>query len=391
MSTNHYLYSMTSQKHLFDIPADIHYLNGAYMSPLMKSVSESGLEGMTRKLHPWAIHSEDFFTQAEAVKEKFGLLVNSPAQQIAIIPSASYGLKSAVNNIPVNTGNHVVVVSNDFPSDYYTIQAWCQKNKKEMRVIDAPDILDGRGAAWTENIINAISTDTNAIILSTIHWTDGTKFNLKEIGKKCKATNTLFIADGTQSVGAMPIDVMDFHLDALVCAAYKWLMGPYSIGVAYYSDAFSNGTPIEDSWMNRSNANDFTKLTRYVDDYKPGAARYNVGEFSNPILLSMLDRSLQQLHDWKIDAIQNYCSQLIQPLLLYLKENGYWYEQDQFRANHLFGFLLPASIDKDLLLLALRKNKVFVSVRGDGIRVSPHVYNDESNITALINTLKQQR
>jgi hypothetical protein len=82
---------MNSQKHLFDLPNDIHYLNGAYMSPLLKSVYDAGVEGMKRKLHPWKIKSEDFFSEAEGVKEKFGNLIHAPAQQVAIIPSASYG------------------------------------------------------------------------------------------------------------------------------------------------------------------------------------------------------------------------------------------------------------------------------------------------------------
>src|SRR5688572_17194000 len=115
---------MTSQKHLFDLPDDIHYLNGAYMSPLMKSVQEAGIVGIKRKSNPSSISPDDFFNLAEEIKLKFGRIVHAPASQIAIIPSASYGLKSAVDNIPLNTGNHAVVLANDFPSDYNTIAEW---------------------------------------------------------------------------------------------------------------------------------------------------------------------------------------------------------------------------------------------------------------------------
>ena len=382
---------MTSQKHLFDLPADIHYLNGAYMSPLLKSVYKEGIKGIQRKLNPSSIYAEDFFNQAEAVKQEFGKLINAPSQQIAIIPSASYGLKSAVSNIPTDTGDHAIVVGQDFPSDHYTMREWCRRNKKELKVIDPPTLTTGRAAAWNEKIINAITTETSAIILSTIHWADGTKFDLKKIGEKCKASNTYFIADGTQSVGALPMDVGTLQIDALVCAAYKWLMGPYSMGLAYYSETYNNGTPIEDSWMTRSNAQDFTGLTRYVDDYSPGAGRYNMGEFSNFIHLPMVERGLQQLQKWGIDAIQNYCSKLIQPLLEYLDDHGYWFEQDEYRANHLFGFLLPAKASKEFFLQELKKRKVFVSVRGDVIRVSPHVYNDKKDIQALIGTLEKNK
>ena len=85
--------------------------------------------------------------------------------------------------------------------------------------------------------------------MSSIHWTDGTKFDLRKIGERCREANALFIVDGTQSVAVMPIDVVENNVDALVCASYKWLLGPYSIGLAYYSEAFNSGKPIEDSWL----------------------------------------------------------------------------------------------------------------------------------------------
>jgi selenocysteine lyase/cysteine desulfurase len=143
--------------------------------------------------------------------------------------------------------------------------------------------------------------------------------------------------------------------------------------------------------MNRSNADDFTSLSRYVDDYKPGAGRYNMGEFTNFIHLPMVDRALQQLETWDIDAVQEYNGELIRPLLQFLSEAGYWIEDEEYRANHLFGILLPANIDKQQLLKELRFNHVFVSLRGDSVRVSPHVYNDERDIQALIDVLKKIR
>ena len=379
---------MTSQKHLFDLPDNIHYLNGAYMSPIMKSVFEAGITGMNRKMNPWTIQPEDFFSQAELVKEKFGKIIHADPKQIAIVPSASYGLKAAIDNIPLSGGSHVVTIANEFPSDYYTILEWCKKNQKELRIIAAPETRESFGADWTASLLDAIKTDTAAVVISTIHWTYGTRFNLKAIGEKCRTVNARFIADGTQSVGALPIDVKEYKIDALVCAAYKWLLGPYSIGLAYYDEVYNYGTPIEDSWMNRANASDFSTLSNYVDEFKPGAARYNVGEFSNHILIPMLDRSLQQLNEWGIQAVQEYCTNLIQPLLTYLKSNNYWIEQDDYRVNHLFGILLPPSVNKTMLVEKLKSQNIFVSVRGNALRISPNVYNTKEDIEALISALQ---
>ena len=75
--------------------------------------------------------------------------------------------------------------------------------------------------------------------MSSIHWMNGTKFKLKEIGERCKKFGAMFIVDGTQSVGALKMDINEYNIDALVCASYKWLFGPYSMGLAYFSDQFA--------------------------------------------------------------------------------------------------------------------------------------------------------
>ena len=140
--------------------------------------------------------------------------------------------------------------------------------------------------------------------------------------------------------------------------------------------------------MNKSNANNFTRLTSYVDEYKPGAARYNVGEFSNFILTPMLNASLAQIIDWEVNSIQAYCSNLIKPLMQLLKEKNFWIEDENYRAGHLFGFLLPPTYSSTHLIEKLQERKIFVSIRGDAIRVSTHLYNTEKDIEALTEIIK---
>ena len=380
---------MKNQKHLFQLPEDIHYLNGAYMSPLLRSVEEIGIESLILKRNPTGIQPKDFFGNAEILKSNFGKLVNCQAKQVAIIPAASYGLISAISNLPLDNGNTALVVSEEFPSGYYAIEKWCNKNHKTLQTIKAPEALEKRGEKWNQSILEAINENTATVVMSTIHWTDGTLFDLKAIGRKCRENNVLFILDGTQSVGALPIDVEEFQIDALVCAGYKWLMGPYSIGLAYFSEFFNNGIPLEETWVNRSNAQNFSGLTNYVEDYAPGAGRYNVGEYGNFILLPMMNEAIEQILEWKSENIQSYCHELTQPLIAYLRENGYWVEEDDFRAKHLFGFLLPPNISQETLLQKLNEKKIYVSVRGKAIRLSTHLYNTEKDIEMLIQTLEE--
>ncbi len=175
----------------------------------------------------------------------------------------------------------------------------CDENKAQLKTISPPENLADRGKIWNERIVEAIDRNTRLVALGNVHWADGTKFNLLEIRKRTRDVGALLVIDGTQSVGALPFDVSKIQPDALVCAGYKWLLGPYAIGIAYYGEYFDDGKPIEENWINRKLSEDFTALVNYKSEYQPGALRYEVGERSNFILVPMMTAALKQINRWK--------------------------------------------------------------------------------------------
>ena len=381
---------MKNQKHLFSLPKDLHYLNGAYMSPNLKAVEQAGINGIARKSDPTSIKENDFFEPAEEVKMLFGKLINSAASQIALIPSASYGLINAIRNVPIEKGQHAITVHEEFPSDHLALRTFCNENDADLKIIQPPEFLCGRTKKWTQDIIESINEKTAVVVMSSIHWMQGLKFDLKAIGERCRATNTYFIVDGTQSVGALPMDVEEFKIDALICAAYKWLLGPYSSGLAYYSEKFNEGEPIEYSWMTRKGGQDFSKLTSYPDQLGDAAMRYNVGEFSNFIALPMLKSALEQILDWEVKHVQNYCFELLQPLRDFLERKGLEKEKEADVSYHLFGLFLPSSLMTPQLREDFKAHHIHLSTRGNYIRISPHVYNDSQDIDVLISVLNKR-
>lgn len=375
---------MQNQKHLFDLSPEITYLNGAYMSPQLKSVTEIGLKTVTQKSRPNEILPEDFFTQKEILKQRFATLINAPDyKNTAIIPSVSYGIANAANNTPVNKGDEILVIDEQFPSNVYIWQEIAQKNNATLKVIKPPETFTNRGQIWNQNILRAITKKTAVIAIPHVHWADGTLFNLKTIRSKTREVNALLVIDGTQSVGALPFSVKEIEPDALICGGYKWLLGPYSIGVAYYNDFFNNGRPIEHNWMNRYNSQDFSGLTKYEDRYHEKAARYSVGESSNFVLTPMLTNAIEQLIDWSPAAIQEYTSNISQDTVEKLRGIGCFVEKNLYRAQHLFGIYLPNHINLNMLKEKLKQENIFVSFRGNAIRVSSNVYNTKDDFEKL--------
>lgn len=375
---------MNCQKHLFSLPEGHHYLNCAYMSPLLKTVAEAGIQGIRKKQQPWHITQTDFFSHTTRLRELFARLVNAEkANQIAVLPATSYGISTIAKNLPKASGKEILVVGEQYPSNIYPWRRWCEESGGSIKTITAPQGFEGRSQKWNERILDAITDDTLMVALGNIHWTDGTLFDLQSIGKRAREAGAYFVIDGTQSVGALPIDVQDLHLDALICSGYKWLMGPYSIALGYFGERFMDGIPLEEGWIERKGSEDFAGLVNYVDSYKPGSIRYDVGESSNFILVPMMIKALEQILEWDPQHIQNYCKTLTGDLVEKLPSRGYKIENPEWRTHHLFGIYLPDHIAPKELQEKLSNENIHVSVRGSAIRISPNVYNNKTDIKVL--------
>jgi selenocysteine lyase/cysteine desulfurase len=377
---------LSCQSGKFSLPKNITYLNGAYMSPMLKDVEKAGLRGVRRKRNPVDITPGDFFSECDVLRTAFAGLVNAPSEHIAIVPSVSYGTASVAKNIKIGKGQNIIVVKEEFPSNYYCWDRLCQDNGAELRIVSPENVRD-RGKNWNQKVLEAIDANTKVVAISAVHWADGTKFDLMAIRKRSSDVNALLIIDGTQSVGAMPFDVQAIKPDALICAGYKWLLGPYAIGIAYFGDFFRNGVPLEESWINRLGSEDFNALVNYQQPYHQGALRYEVGEHSNFILVPMFIKGLTQLNRWKPEHIQSYCKSITEKSIEKLCEYGYQVEDGQWRSSHLFGVRLsdPSRLQK--IKDGLNKKRIYVSYRGDAMRISPNVYNDAADMERLTKVL----
>ena len=378
---------MKCQRDKFQLQRKHAYLNCAYMSPLMKKVEHAGIQGIKRKRKPFHIDAEDFFDDTNTARKLFSKLIDSnEPERVVVIPSVSYGMSNVVSNLPCKSGE-ILIAGDQFPSNVYP---WREMENSGFTIkqIAAPNSTT-KGEDWNFEILKHISNNTQVVAISHVHWSDGTIFQLKEIRKKLDEVGGLLIIDGTQSIGAFPFSIDEIKPDAVICAAYKWLMGPYSIGLAYYGPVFDGGIPIEKNWQNKIQSDDFSRLIDYQDQYRSKALRYEVGEHSNFILIPMLIQALKQVLKWQPQQVQDYCERLTQPFLPELNELGYSIDYKEARAAHLFGIKMPKEIEIERLKKSLAKHRVSVSVRGDFLRVSPHVYNDEMDMRKLLKAMKE--
>ena len=377
---------LTCQKHLFSLDEDIHYLNTAYKAPLLKSGEAAAINALIRSRNPQLITPDDFFEESKLVRKEFANIISSSPSSIAIIPSTSYGLSTLFQNITGKPNGNAITVSEEFPSGYFGLNKWCIEEDQSLVVVRDDDNLLQQGEDWNRRLLEAINLDTAVVCMSAIHWATGLKYDLEKIGAKCEEVGAKFLVDGAQTIGALPIDVVKCKIHGLVCAAYKCLFGPYSISLMYVHHDFFAGQPLEEAWMNREGAEDFSSLSDYNESYLPGARRFNMGQTSNFILTPILLAGLRQINDWGVANIQAYCGSLAQPFIANLKEHGFVFEEEPYLCKHLFSVKLdPSKIPKTID--RLKEKNLKLSVRGSHLRISVNVFNNKNDLDILENLL----
>lgn len=373
---------LTCQKHLFDIPADVTYLNAAYMSPLLKQAADLGQQAVALKLHPWEIAIPDFFEPPKKACSLMADMIGAHADDIAVIPSVSYGIALAVRNLQVSKGQKILVLADQFPSNIYPWQEMAKAHQAEIVTVPRP--LSGD---WTGPICEAIDQDTAIVACPQSHWTDGSRVDLVKVGQICRKNGAALVLDLTQSLGVLPFSVKDVDPDFMIVATYKWLLGPYSYGFAYVAPRHQKGVPLEEGWIARKGSEDFARLVDYQAQYQPGAGRFHMGERANFMLTPIAIHALEMLMEWGTEAIAEYLSDLTDMIAERAQGLGLTVADKAHRSPHLIGLNFGGTVP-DGLAGSLAERNIFVSVRGDSIRVSPHVYNDSQDVEKLFAALE---
>lgn len=368
------------QRHLFDIPADRAWFNCAYMGPQLRAATAAGVAAAARKAAPWTIAPADFFTETEQVRRLFGALIGADPDCIAIMPSASYGLELAARTLPLAAGQRVLVLAEEFPSNFYPWADRAGEVGAHVETVPAP--ADGD---WTAAVLARLQPGVAIAALPHCHWASGLALDLPRIAAAARANGTRLAIDLTQSCGAMPLSIAEVQPDVMVAATYKWLLGPYSVALAYIAPEWHGARPIEHVWASRAGAEDFSGLVNYRDETQPGARRFDVGERSNFALLPVVIAALEQLLDWQVDRIAASIGAINDRIAARLGAGGFALPPAARRSPHILGVAVPPGASDIVARLAAQQ--IHLSQRGATLRISPHLHVSDHDIDRLCHAL----
>ena len=366
----------------FPVTKSYIYMNHAGVAPISSRVRDAMMGFVEDATVNGAVNVETWVETAEMCRSVAAQLINADSTEIAFMKNTTQGILIAANGIDWREGDNVVTTAVEFPANVYPW--WSLKERYGVETRMAPE---REGRIHVDDIVAAIDERTRVVTISHVEFASGYRNDIKTLGKICRERDIWFVVDAIQSLGAIEVDVKSSYVDILAADGHKWLLAPEGAAIFYCADEKRErliNTNV--GWSSVVNPRDFLN---YDLTQKPDATRFEEGSY-NSVGLYGLNAAIELLLEVGVSTIETHILQLTIALIEGLESKGYRVitpKADSERAGIVI-FESDQHTPIELYEL-LHEQKIITAERGSGLRVSPHFYNTESEITHLLEVLPE--
>ena len=353
----------------FPLTKEFTYLNHAATSPLpgrTRAAMTSFVETRRFVERVW----EEYETLDQDLRQALGQLINASAEEIALVQNTAEGINIAAHAIAFQPGDNVIFCDMEYPANVYP---WMNL---ERRGVEARIVPNREGGLALDDLEEYIDQRTRVVAASSVEFITGFRNDLKGIGELCKARGIYFVVDGIQSLGVIPLDVRECHIDMLSCGGPKWLMGPCGQGFLFCRRELIE--EMKPAYAGAESVVDFLNFRDYDLTFLPDARRFELGT-DNLVGKVGLLASVNLLLEMGIEETRRWTLHLTDVLIGDLQKRGYQIASC-LRPEHRSAIVSFPTPDVETDYEKLTANKVTVSLRENYIRVSPHCYNTEEEV-----------
>ncbi len=366
----------------FPVTGELAYLNHAAVSPLPRRCRDGVNNYLDELCSFGAAKYPDSPRRAISKARSLGakLLGTSP-ESIFMVRSTTQGLGIVATGLPVRPKDNIVLVEREFPAN---LRPWLPLAKEGVEVRFVPQ---RNGRILIDDLRAAIDDRTRAVSVSFVQFLSGFRMDLAPVAELCRRHDALLVVDAIQGLGVFPLPVEELGIDFVSADAHKWLMGPEGIGLGYASRrALDRIVPALQGWTSVERPYDFFDLSQPL---KTSAARYEEGALNMAGIFGMVG-SLELLLGAGIPKVAARVLALTNQLSDALSTRGWRILSPRRTEEESSGILLAtrSNIDAAELCGKLASQGIIVSERGGALRISPHAYNDSSDIERLLDVLE---
>jgi selenocysteine lyase/cysteine desulfurase len=361
------------------------YLNLAGNSPIPKVAIKALQTAVEWKKFPQRIPDAAFFEVPNRVRTAIAKLIGGKPEEIALTTGASTGMSAVAYGLEWKAGDEVLTASGEFPLQYAT---W--KPMEEREGIRVTAVKPSGTFHSTDDFIAALTPRTRLVSVSHVRFDNGAMIDAAKLAAACHAQGALLLLDVSQSCGAVPMDVTQMGADFLVCAGYKWLLGPFGTGFFWAKhEHIAKMRPGPFYWMAAEGVNNFADLATAPPRPANAAKRWDAAETANYYNLAALQGGLELVLRAAAETVAEHNHRLIEQLFERLpKDRCVVASPLQRERRGPYGCFQARTAAKTReLYLKLCGENVITSLREGKIRVSPYLYNTEQDIDRLVQVI----
>lgn len=366
----------------FPAASNYTYLNSAAVSP----IPLAAIEAVNSQLNDVAMNGtrnfNDWVDTKGRARKLLASMMSVRDEQVAFVRNTSDGFASIASGLRWRSGDNIVSFAGEFPSNFYPWRRIRDEYGVELRL--APE---HGGRIDLDELLAMIDVNTRVVALSAVQFASGYRADLERVGRAARAVDALFCVDIIQGLGAMPFDLPAQFVDAACGASHKWLCAPEGCGFIFLSDrARERVKPILTGWISVETPWDFADREQ---PFKSTALAWESGTGCSALFYG-LEQSLKLLIDAGAANIESHLAVLSDQLCDGLAGKQH-YELVSSRLggerSQIVCIKHRGGIHPNAIAAELEAQDIIVSPRGDRLRISPHFYNNASDIERLLEAL----
>lgn len=328
-----------------------------------------------------------WYRRVQQLRQTAARVLHADEDEVALLPSTTAGISLVAEGYPWQAGDNVVTLENEFPSNLYPWLNLASRGVQTRRVA-VPD-----GCADLNRLADACDDRTRIVAVSWVGYASGWRVDVAEVARLAHDRGALLLLDAIQGLGVFPLDVQQTGVDFLAADGHKWLLGPEGAGLFYLRrEHLQRLRPLGVGWHSVQQPFDFGHVEFRL---RGEAARYEGGS-QNMAGFIALGESLALLTRFGLSPTASPLAERVLQITrrAMLELDGLGAEilsprEDADRAG-IVTFRLPGLAAEELRPRCQAAG-IALSCRGGGLRISPHAYNDASDIDRLMEVLRGAR
>jgi selenocysteine lyase/cysteine desulfurase len=366
------------------------YLDCANQGPFPKVTLRAVQEALELKKYPERLTNEYYFELPAQTRAALARLLGARPTEIALTTGASDGVNAVATGLRFEPGDEILLPQHEFPSNYYP---WKHLERRGVRV---REVAPGPGGRFVtaDDLLAALSERTRLVAVSYVTYDTASRLDAARLCGECRGRGVYTLLDASQAVGSIAFDVKQIGCDFLTACGYKWLLSPYGTGFFYLREELIEKLEVHQiRWMAIPGAMNFNRLPRPDSQgsgpgwqLEPDARRWDAAEVSNFINLSAMKASVEFLLRVGVENIERHAVSLCEQLIRQLPRDSCVLKSPPGRERRgAFVVVAARSPERTRAFWErLRQQNLFVSLREDGLRVGPNIYNREWEIDRLL-------